>query len=368
VMAVLTDDHLVSVQSPVFFYPQATGNYNLSAIYPISNTSLQTGDYYMLVRANNESNYRNKYQKIFINGLPLQFEDVVVLTEKATNLIHVSSISEYGTVDSLFEIYGDYASSESDSEHKRLYIAGINFINLIAYDLQSAMIVWTKDVEPPLPVHAPDCLHFDEELFSSFASYDIFGYLYNGSVTFTASVEEGLKPSRIFKFGEFLIADLQSKTGDNNFIATYYLVSGSEKQRLANYFKVVDFFALSDDLVLILANDNDGGIIMEYEPQNNILTDVVEAQAALICSVKVSETEFVIGTDNGNFIFKAGQASLAPVLQGISPKRLRFDPANQKIYSAGPNLIKVISYPNLTVLDTYTLTDSILNFHLIFNK
>lgn len=368
VMAGLTDKSLVSVQAPVFFYPQSTSTYHLSTAYPISNKDLETGDYYLQIRANNPSNYRNNYQKIFINEIPLEFEKIVVLTHKSANLIGVSSVSENGTPLPLFTIDGDYASSEPDSKNRQLYVAGISFFNLAAYNFETSAMVWIRNVEPPLPVHARNCLHFNEDLFSSYASYKIEGYRHNGSILFTAAVEDGLMPSRVFKNGEFLLADLQSKSQDDNYLAAYYLVTGSEKQRLANDFKVVDFFSLSDEQALIAANGINGGFLKEYDILNNILTEIVDVPGTIICTERVSDSGFLIGSENGNYLFVGGQSELVTVLPGMSPKRFRFDPVNQLLYSAEANLIHVISYPDLTVQNTFTLTDSILNFHLTYNK
>jgi hypothetical protein len=368
VMVELTDLQLTGVQSPNYFYPQSASDYKLKTLYPITNQYLETGDYYLLIRANNESNYRNKYLKIFINELPLQFEGLLAVTEKALNHIGVSSVTDSGSVNSLFEIYGDYAGSESDSRHRQIYLAGKNFINVQAYHFETSGIAWSKDPEPPLPMHPDNCLCFDEELYVSFASFDIIGYRYNGSVVFTASVEEGLLPSRVFSLNDYVVVDLQSKTGSFNYLGTFYKVSGVEKHRLANNFIVVDFWDYTSDRIIVVTNNDSGGMLMEFNPDNNVLVEITDTPDRIICSLKLSETDFFISTEGGNFLFNSDQETLTSVLPGVSPKRLRFEPVNQNIYSAGSNLIEVISYPDMTVQNTFTLTDSILNFHLIHSK
>jgi len=363
----LVNQELISVQPAVYLYPQSP-SFKLRIDYPISETNLVSGEYYLLIKANNEFNYRNNYQKIFINELPRQLDKIIVLTEKNLNLIGVFSVTETDPATILFDIEGDFAASESDSKNKRLYVAGLNQFNLLTYDFETFELVWQKDVFPPLPLHVSDCLYFDEELYASFASYYIYGYRYDGSLVFNTSVEEGILPSRLFKFNEFVLADLQSKTGGNNFLSTYYQVTGAEKQRLIIHFKVVEFFSADDDNLLICANENNNGLLKMYDPYGNILTDLLNVPGTIICCVKLSETDFLIGSNNGNFLLSLNPASLNPVLPEIVPYRFRFDPLNQKIYSSEPNLINVISYPAMTVQNTFTLTDSILNFHLIYNK
>jgi hypothetical protein len=363
----LVNQELISVQPAVYLYPQSA-SFKLRIDYPISETNLESGEYYLLISANNEFNYRNNYHKIFINALPQQIEEIIVLTEKNSNLIGVFSVTETDPVTLLFDIDCDFAASESDSRNRRLYVAGLNLINLRAYDFETSEMVWQKDAFPPLPLHVSDCLYFDKELYASFASYYIYGYRYDGSLVFNTTVEEGTLPSRLFKFNEFILADLQSKTGDNSFLSTYYQITGTEKQRLIIHFKVVEFFSADDDILLIASNENSNGLLQMYDPYGNILTDMLNIPGTIICGVKLSETEFLIGTDNGNFLLSLNPASLIPVLPEIEAYRFRFDPLNQIIYSSEPNLINVISYPAMTVQNTFTFTDSILNFHLIYNK
>lgn len=367
VKVVLVNQQLNAVQTAVFFYPQSS-SYYLRFDYPINEANLESGEYYLMIRADNESNYRNKYQKIFINALPTELEKIIILTKTNSNLMSVFSVTETDPVTFIFDIEGDFTASESDSQHGMLYVAGISQINLIAFDIESSELVWQKEVFPPLPLHGSDCLYFDGDLYASFASYYIYGYRYDGSMIFNTTVEEGMEPSRLFKFNEFILADLQSKTGDNNFLSTYYQVTGAEKQRINIHFKVVEFFAIGNDNMLIIANENDTGVLKIYDPPANILNDIINVPGIIICSVKLSETEFLIGTDNGNFLLSLNPASLIPVFPGVVAYRFRFDPLNLNIYASGPNLINVISYPALTVQNTLTLTDSILNFHLIYNK
>ncbi len=97
-------------------------------------------------------------------------------------------------------------------------------------------------------MHNDNCLYFDEELYMSYQTNYVYGYRHNGSQLFNATMENDKSPSRLAKFNEFLLVDLQSKTGGITYLATYYLVTGAEKQRLTTNYKVVDFFEIDNNM------------------------------------------------------------------------------------------------------------------------
>ncbi len=269
-----------------------------------------------MVRAEDGTNFKNEYQKISITGIPLELEQIIVLTAKNTNQIGVSSINQVNQINPLFDIEGDYAASVVDSRYQQLYVAGINIINLNCYSLQSFVLWWTKETAPPLPMHSENCLVYDEFLYASFDSYYIYGYRYDGSNIFSTTIEEGKRPSKIKKFNDLLLADLQSKTGGNTYIATYYTVSGSEKQRLQTNYEVVEFLNLDEDNVLIAANKYGQGVINSYNPYQNVETQIMEIPGRIQCAVKLSNSNYLIGTDEKIYEYIHEYTTITQVLPG----------------------------------------------------
>ena len=234
----LVNKEFVSVLPSVFVYPNSI-NYQLDIDYPIDDQYLETGEYYVQLRAEDGTNFKNQYQLVFISGIQREFEKVIVLTQGNFNEIRISEIDKTDNFSFLFDIYGDYSGSETNSRYQQLYIAGKDLININTYNLHSQEIAWLKETFPPVPMHNDNCLYFDEELYVSFQTNYIYGYRYNGSQVFNATVENDKSPSRLTKFNEFLLVDLQSKTGGITYLATFYLTTGAEKQRLATNYRVV---------------------------------------------------------------------------------------------------------------------------------
>ena len=367
IKVVLTDDQFISALPAVYLYPNVA-SYDLEMDYPINDKYIETGEYYLLIRAEDGPNFKNKYQKIFIAGIPRELEQIIVLTEKSTTEVGVSGIDKFNQINYLFDINGDYAASEIDSRYRQLYIAGINVINIQCYNLETHDMEWQQEIVPPLPLHPENCLYFDENLYASFTHYYINGYRWDGSSIFNTTVEENKLPSKIARFNDLLLADLQSKTGGNTHIATYYTVSGSEKQRLLTHYQVVEFLPLDNNNVLVVANEFDQGLLKVYNPYQNVETPIMEISGKINCAVKLSNNNYLIGTEDEIYVYNDEQSVITEVLPGVIAFRLKFDELNSNIYTVGAHLINKIKYPQMTHQTSHVLPDSIFDVHLLYNK
>ncbi len=364
----LTDKNFNGILSTINLYP-GNANVHVQLNYPVDNLFLDDGEYFLQIRAESNGIYKNKYQKVLIKSVPLKLNEIVVLTQKAGNQIQFSSIDSTQSISELFSINGDFASSEISSANKQIYIAGKNLININAYDLETNKIAWHLEPVPPIPMHSFNCLYYDENLYASSSYLSINGYNSNGSVIFNSSVSETSVPSTIFRFNDFLIVDLQNKTGGPTYLATWYTATGYEKQKLFTQFKVIDFQSVDENRILVFANNKIGdGEIWLYDPSANILTLLKSMSESLISSVKINSSNFLISTADAMFEFIYPQTFMIPVLPGETGLRLKYDELNTMIYIVGPQTIKKIKYPEMIFQKSFTFPDSILNIHLFYNK
>ena len=363
----LVNDQFASVLTSYYLTPEGS-NYHLSMDFPITESSLETGDYYLLVRAEDETDFKNEYIKIHLTAIPLEFEKLIVLTQLSSYLISVSSLSMDGQIDSLLEVNTDYSSSEVDSKNRMLYIAGINLFDITTINLDENEIEWQRTAFPPLPMHAPGCTCFDEYLYVSYATNYIYGFRYNGSMVFNTTIEENKLPSRIMKYREYLLADLRSKSGGFNYIATYYITTGSERQRMQTSYSVVDFHDAGEKNVLVIANNNEGGLIGLYNPNENFQTLLLELPEEIIFSMKITDEEYMIGTSIATYQINLTTLSLNEVMNGMVFTRMKYEPLSNTMYAAGDKELYVISYPEMQIQNTVLFSDSILNLHLFYNR
>jgi len=363
----LVNTQFVSVIPILYMFPEST-NYELEIELPIAGNDIETGNYYVYIRAEDENNFKNKYQSIHITGVPKVLEKIIVLTYKDATKIGVSAVDADNNVVPLFEVTGDYASSETDSKNRLLYISGNSTFDIQTYNLDTKEMTWQRAAFPPLPVHENNCFYFDEHLYASYASYYIYGFRYNGSMVFNTTIEESKLPSRIMKFQDFLLADLQSKTGGFSYIATYYASTGAEKQRVQTTYKVVDFHDAGENKVLVIGNENNDGVVWQFDPYLNKQSFLKNVAGKILCSVKLANDDYLIGTINSVFLFTTNFLTLEEILPGTVVNVLRYEPVNQKIYAAGVNQIFIYNYPEIKIQNAITISDGILNMHLFYNR
>ncbi|MCD4664268.1 MAG: hypothetical protein K8R68_03285, partial [Bacteroidales bacterium] len=129
IKVVLVNEKFTPVLDAYYYYPE-TKSYNLNIYYPIDDYYMKRGSYYIQIRAEDGTNFKNKFRKVYINEVPVNFELVVVITQKDENLLKVSGINDSLEIEPLFEINGDFASSEISSRHQHLYVAGRDKINI----------------------------------------------------------------------------------------------------------------------------------------------------------------------------------------------------------------------------------------------
>jgi len=254
----LTDENLISVS------PHQTNNpgvyrYELKTYISLSDIDFESGTFYVLIRAENDSEFKNKYQKIFLHAEDRVFERPVVITSPSSTTIEISGVENYDSIYQITSFTGSFAGAEISSKDKLLFIAGKTGLNLTAFDLKENQIAWQLDQVPGTPIHNDHCLYFDELLYTTFNFDYIFGYTTNGDIEFNVTLEESDAPGRIIKNGSYVLADIKQKNISTPFIATYYTVTGSEKQRRLISFDVVNFHPYDDENVIIVANLNGEG-------------------------------------------------------------------------------------------------------------
>lgn len=363
----VVDSSFNPVLPSVYHYPE-TNEYNLKMGFPIDDYYLESGIYYVMIRAEDGANFKNKYQKIFIESIPRSLEKIIVLTEKDGNTIEVYGIDNSSNISSLFNINGDFVASEITSRYKQLYVAGANQININTYSLKTYQLEWSLEVEPPLPIHVLNCLYYDQYLYSSYSYLYIYGYDRFGSKKFNTQISEAGIPSRLFLFKDLLLVDVQSNTGGNTYVYTFYKGTGSQKQRLLSTFKVVEFFAYDNNNVIIVANEAGQGVLKLYNPYENVLTSINSISDKINCSVKINENEYLIGTENGIVLYNYNQSSLTNILPGKIAQRLQYNDLSNEIYIECENQIEKRKYPVMALENTFTFSDTILNIHLQYNK
>jgi hypothetical protein len=367
IKVVLTDQSFQPVHKAFYLYP-ASNNFILDLHYPLDNLNLKGGKHFLQVRADDGFNFRNFYQEIYLVELPLYLKQVVVLTKPQGSVIHIHRINPDDEMEQIASVTGYFAASEISSEDRQLYIAGKNTLNLLAFDLTEKTIVWQKSTIQPFPMHSDNSLYFDEILLVSFNYDHIQGYNEGGSVVFNSSTQPTDAPARIFRTGNFVLADFQKKNTVPSFIKTMYFTTGAEKQRIQTSFKVVDFHTHTNNTLVITANNANNGLILSYKIDQNLLYTEKTLPQKINCSAAIDENHYLIGTDASLLQYHRGQNQLMELLAGQGAERLVYEHQTERVFIAKGNQVLVYQYPQMQYQKTFPFSDTILNLHLQYAR
>ncbi len=368
VKLVLVNSDFSPIGQAFYFYPGST-KFELRTYYPISIAEITEPLNYLLVVANNGTNFKNKYQLLHINSIEKELEDIIVVTAISEQEIGISAL--YPNSDSIVDLFivdGDYAGSAINSSGQQIFFAGKEMLNLQSLSLLDYQLEWQLQPTPFFPMHNADCLHFDERLFVANNYFNIKAYSSTGNSVFTAEISQNEKPGRIFRFNEFLLCDMQSKNGGSTNLVAWYVDSEKEKQRLSTNFKVVDFAAVFEDEIFLAVNTAGIGSIKLYNVELNELTDLVEFPVEILSMVKTGEGQVLIGAGQDVYLHSFPGNYPEVVLPGISAYRLNFESLSQQLYVVGGYAIDVFDFPQLEPLQHIPLNDSILKIHFHYNK
>ena len=76
----LTNEEFITVSEARSFSPN-TNSYELKTKLAIDDEALESGTYYVLIRADNGDNFKNKYQQILIQGTEQEFVQLLAVTD-----------------------------------------------------------------------------------------------------------------------------------------------------------------------------------------------------------------------------------------------------------------------------------------------
>jgi len=362
VKVVLTTMEFTTALPATYLYPN-TGSYSLSIDYTINDNSLSTNDYYLLIRADLENNFKNQYQKIHIVNNTTPNSRLIILTAPSSNAINIYETDESTNEVFLFTITGDYSASEVSAANNLLFIAGRSAINIHAYDLLSFNLNWKQDVIPYLPMHNNNCLFFDEYLYASFNFQYILGYNASGAIVFDTPINEPDAPGRIYKHGDFVLVDMQKKNISSSSINSYFAGTGALKQEILTTFKVLEFFSLDNDLVLIIGNKNGLGAIYEYNVGQNFMSLRKEIAEQIFCAEKISGQEYILATNSEVLQYRYTQNSLSDLISTTGVTRIKYDSYFSMLSLVTGKVLDVYQYPEMVNQKTITFSDTILNIH-----
>lgn len=330
---------------------------------------LETGDYWVLVAANDGMNTTLAYQKIRIIGLPKALRSIYAAT---------SSNQETGTIwriDSLFQqvnlwknLNQDVLELDVSSKFDQLTLVGVLGNGIKNYKLPGGTVNWVDEAfsAPQVP-RFQDVFYYENLVFMSLYDREVRAYTLQGALALTIQTGD-YRPEAIYAYGTYLLIE-KNLVGDNrHFLDIYNLQSRAFLRQVDFQVDIVSIAQLEGDEVLVFGNDGnqarvfqfDIGVNSYWEPRQLPEGKVYEA-------VTTQNNSFAFTHDNGLYAYTYSPNYLNQIRTGSGYRGVEFDVDNAVIISSANNVLERTTLTGQPA-GTVVLQDSIVSFDLYYTR
>ena len=365
----IVNDNLIPVLPAVIFHPMQK-TYQVNVDYPVDDVMLTSGYYYVHVYASDGTNTKNDYKKIYVNEIPKRFLFVAAVTKVNYNTLRVMKIDTAFTASQMFTVSSDYSASDVNDKYQLLYIAGNYFGNVNAFNLNTNTLAWTVPalINPPFPCFTGLYYNGTYALVSDYNG-TIKGYDKSGILMYSINTPAGAYPGKLFPHNQYLFTELTLVSGGNKSIAVYYYSTSYLMQQLPVTYSVVDFYTKDDDNVFVFVNSAGQGMMKIYSITDNNVWQPITIPAGKIYSVaQIDPLHYLIAHDNGIYQYDYSTNSIVLFVPGLQADKIKFNSLTNEVYASHAKNISVYNYPSASLVNSVMLSDTIRDFHLVFNK
>lgn len=334
----------------------------------INDVMLNSGIYYVRVRASDGINERNVYRAININGIVRRFEKIIAITQKQTSLYNIYRVDS--TKQLLFSYNGDFISSAINNNYSQLYVCGRVNSNLTAYDLNTNNILWEipPETNPPFPFFEK-LYFFDNILYVCQSNYKITGYNRFMNILYNSSTALGYIPKKCIKFNDYLITDEKYYSSNNRKIGVYYS-TGMLMKNTSHLIDVKHFAVKDNDEIYIFGNNENNKAVLSIfnVDYSGFYYPYSMPDSTLKDAVTVDNDNFMVAIGNTVYRYQKSTNGLYPFIYGIDVKVMRYEDISQTLIVAEKNKLIYFQYPYGTKKGENSFDENIVDFQLKYNR
>ena len=365
----VTNENFIPVLSAIPVDIQAKET-NISLNYYINDNFLESGKYYLHIEAYDGTNSKHSYTEIYIYESPKFLKHIIALTRIGSNGYNLIKIDSTFNTNLVGSGVSEHLASNYNSRHQQLYIGGEIMDDVVALNMPDKTTAFTIPCvqNPPQP-YFTNISYEGKLLYVLFYDGNIKAYNNNGSIKYSSITTTAKYPKKIFRHENYLLIYQKDYVGSDGTIGVCYHPNSTIIQSLDVSYEIVDFLPNNKDNVFVFANNANQGKVYVYNIANNLSSDLYSISTDKIKSVcQLDENRFLIVLNNKIMLFKYNPLSLTTYISNITTKSIKFDKLNNILYIAESNRISSYKYPSATAINQVVLNNSILDFHLVFNK
>jgi len=351
------------------FYPPAN-HYSLETSLIIDDRFLESGSYSLRIKTIVDGEVFNQWVKINYNSAPKILESLLVLTRSQGSVYRLQNVFQGDIVQERFSFTGDNTGSALISGYRLFFTAGSIVNNLTAWNLENNAVSWSVPSVPDPPLPYFNAIYSDgHEVYVSTRDALVNGYNISGGNTFRSAQFSNGYFTSMLRHKTWLMAVFEPFNSEFNKLVAFNYPGGTVFRSIPFKGTVAGMADYGEDGILLFINGESGSAVYQYSFDLNTLITLKDFPQGNILDVTVPDTDNAfIASGDGIYWYRPDIASVVRVLPDQSVADLVFDALSGSLFVASGKTVSRYKVPSFVPDESFTMTDSITDIHLLYNK
>jgi hypothetical protein len=366
----LVNSDLVPVSSNYNYKVNGSNSITVDYAFFVDDYYMQSGEYQILCKVENEKEVKRKYQKINISAVTRKMENLAVVCKNSSKVQVYNLNSDLSSSSLKFEVNGDYSASTYLPFYHRFALAGSVNGNMICWDY------FTGDTIQSIPFSANPPFPFFSSV-DAVNDYLAVGY-YQGAIDlynyaayqkFSIVMEHNYFPAKLFDLGEHFMINEKQINGTKNLVSVRLTSTTSQYGSFLLPNSLISAFHFDGNDDIIFYNDANQGVIAKYVYQDNANNQPVNPYPeAFVSATQIDYKNYLISTSSNLLWYQYQTSSITSIVDNVALDKLVYDTVSGRLYAVEGQNIVVYSIPDGALLNSFNIGKDILAIHLIYNR
>lgn len=331
----------------------------------IDNKLLPTGDYYIMVMANDGTNEKRAYRKIKVVALP-KLRRAIYCASYSGQIWQVDSQLQSATP--WAQHIGDVGEMVVNSENDRLTVVSKFDTRITNFSLATKALQWSDDVfAAAQAIRFNDLKGYSNQVYVALYDRELRRYNLSGALTLNIPTPDH-RPELIHVDANYLVVEMELTGANDHFIFVYQASTDALLRQFDVPMDVVSMCAFDEDEIMLFGNENGNAKVILYNMTNNAWWEPRQLPNGLvIAAAKLDGRTYAIAHSNGIYTYTYSPNYLNLIRPGGGFQQVTFDEGNGTILATnGQNLEEMTTGGQL--LNSLTLPESIASFDIHYTR
>jgi len=344
--------------------------YAIAGEYIIGDPMLAGGMYQLRFKISDGINTTNKFVPVRINELIREFLYPVIVTHPQSGKWLVHKLQNDNVWKEIHSHTGDYAGSDVNSAASQFYICGIYLSDLTAIKLTDGNFLWSVKHSNHQSLRWFEGISFSYPLlYIPVSEGNIRGYNTDGKEIYKTAKFANAVPKHSVLTKNYIVGAFRDNFSNDRFVVAFHNTGGAMIYNNFLNADVAELVTISGDRVLVFSNrDGQGEILLYNGSDNTLLVQHLFYEGTFRSAVAMDTENYIISTSAGIYRYQLSNNSLTPFVSTHKNGVIACDNISQQVYAASGRTLDVYSFPFASLTESYSLPDTIVDMHLVYNK